>query len=177
MNSRGTRETASKTATFASTIQCRRDGHSSYISSVAWSRDVTGLVSGSNDKTVKIWDPATGWHTTGRSRSGIRRPASACQHSRSVTTFTILNFRNPTLTFFVPSLAHLTYELSQFPHGENAVREVSPPEWALGGMGGVLGVMIGRLTSSNPLSLLRQAIFSAALRQPAWSSTLLVVYS
>ncbi|KXX73876.1 Vegetative incompatibility protein HET-E-1 [Madurella mycetomatis] len=36
------------------------EGHSSLVNSVAWSHDASRLASASNDKTVKIWDPATG---------------------------------------------------------------------------------------------------------------------
>ena len=35
-------------------------GHSSVVSSVRFSPDGTRLVTGSYDKTVKIWNPATG---------------------------------------------------------------------------------------------------------------------
>ncbi|KAL2135775.1 hypothetical protein VTI74DRAFT_6980 [Chaetomium olivicolor] len=36
------------------------EGHSDVVNSVAWSHDSTRLASASGDKTVKIWDPATG---------------------------------------------------------------------------------------------------------------------
>ena len=36
------------------------EGHRSLVTSVAWSHDATRLASASHDKTVKIWDPATG---------------------------------------------------------------------------------------------------------------------
>ncbi|KAK3934862.1 hypothetical protein QBC46DRAFT_425470 [Diplogelasinospora grovesii] len=36
------------------------EGHSSGVTFVAWSHDATRLASASEDKTVKIWDPATG---------------------------------------------------------------------------------------------------------------------
>ncbi|KAK3934300.1 putative vegetative incompatibility protein [Diplogelasinospora grovesii] len=36
------------------------EGHSGPVKSVAWSHDATRLASASGDKTVKIWDPATG---------------------------------------------------------------------------------------------------------------------
>ncbi|KAK4118487.1 WD40 repeat-like protein [Parathielavia appendiculata] len=36
------------------------EGHSDYVWSVAWSHDATRLASASRDKTVKVWDPATG---------------------------------------------------------------------------------------------------------------------
>ncbi|KAK4141539.1 WD40-repeat-containing domain protein [Dichotomopilus funicola] len=36
------------------------EGHSESVSSVAWSHNATWLASASEDKTVKIWDPATG---------------------------------------------------------------------------------------------------------------------
>ena len=35
-------------------------GHSEYVSSVAWNKDGTLLASGSEDKTVKIWDMSSG---------------------------------------------------------------------------------------------------------------------
>ena len=36
------------------------EGHSSYVSSVAYSPDGTKIISGSGDKTIKIWDANTG---------------------------------------------------------------------------------------------------------------------
>ncbi|KAK4119882.1 hypothetical protein N657DRAFT_674577 [Parathielavia appendiculata] len=36
------------------------EGHSAFVYSVAWSHDATWLTSASCDKTVQIWDPATG---------------------------------------------------------------------------------------------------------------------
>ncbi|KAL2126257.1 hypothetical protein VTI74DRAFT_1305 [Chaetomium olivicolor] len=36
------------------------EGHSSGVTSVAWAHDATRLASASEDKTIKIWDPATG---------------------------------------------------------------------------------------------------------------------
>lgn len=36
------------------------EGHGSEVYSIAWSPDGSRLASASNDKTVKIWDPATG---------------------------------------------------------------------------------------------------------------------
>jgi len=39
---------------------CPVSGHSDYVRSVAWSPDGTKLASGSNDKTVRIWEAATG---------------------------------------------------------------------------------------------------------------------
>jgi len=36
------------------------NGHTNSVRSVAWSRDGTRLVSGSEDGTVKVWDPAAG---------------------------------------------------------------------------------------------------------------------
>jgi WD40 repeat protein len=36
------------------------EGHSDSVNSVAWSHDATRLASASSDKTIKIWDPATG---------------------------------------------------------------------------------------------------------------------
>jgi WD40 repeat protein len=35
-------------------------GHSSWVQSVAFSRDGTRIVSGSEDRLVKIWDTKTG---------------------------------------------------------------------------------------------------------------------
>ena len=49
---------------------CPVSGHSDYVCSAAWSPDGTKLASGSNDKTVKIWNPATGeclWMVRGHS--------------------------------------------------------------------------------------------------------------
>jgi WD40 repeat protein len=36
------------------------EGHSDWVNSIAWSLDGSRLASGSWDKTVRIWDPATG---------------------------------------------------------------------------------------------------------------------
>ena len=36
------------------------EGHGGSVNSVAWSHDAARLASASADKTVKIWDPATG---------------------------------------------------------------------------------------------------------------------
>ena len=49
-------------------VQCTVSGHSYYVRSVAWSPDGTKLASGSDDKTVRIWEAATGkqlWQLTG----------------------------------------------------------------------------------------------------------------
>jgi len=35
----------------------KTDAHSSYVSSVAFSPDGTQIVSGSGDRTIKVWDP------------------------------------------------------------------------------------------------------------------------
>ena len=35
-------------------------GHSNVVNSISWSQDGSRLASASNDKTVRIWDPATG---------------------------------------------------------------------------------------------------------------------
>ena len=35
-------------------------GHLDWVNTVSWSPDGTRLASGSDDKTVKVWDPATG---------------------------------------------------------------------------------------------------------------------
>jgi WD40 repeat protein len=40
--------------------KCTLRGHSSEVTSVAYSPDGKHIVSGSWDKTVKIWDAATG---------------------------------------------------------------------------------------------------------------------
>ena len=41
-------------------IGCPLSGHSRFVNSVCWNKDGTKLASGSADKTVKIWNPATG---------------------------------------------------------------------------------------------------------------------
>jgi len=49
---------------------CLRHGHRAFVKSVSWNHDGTKLVSGSNDHTLKIWDPATGeclWTLSGHS--------------------------------------------------------------------------------------------------------------
>jgi WD40 repeat protein len=38
-------------------------GHKSNVRALAWSSDGKRLVSGSEDNTIKVWDPATGWET------------------------------------------------------------------------------------------------------------------
>jgi WD40 repeat protein len=40
------------------------EGHSDWVTSVSWSQDGSRLVSASYDKTVKIWDAATGQCTS-----------------------------------------------------------------------------------------------------------------
>jgi WD40 repeat protein len=40
--------------------ECTLTGHSGYVRSVAYSPDGKHLVSGSSDKTVKVWDSQTG---------------------------------------------------------------------------------------------------------------------
>ena len=40
--------------------ECTLTGHSDYVTSVAYSPDGKHLVSGSSDKTVKVWDSQTG---------------------------------------------------------------------------------------------------------------------
>ena len=35
-------------------------GHTSYVTSVAWNHDGSKIVSGSSDKTVKVWDAVSG---------------------------------------------------------------------------------------------------------------------
>ena len=46
----------------AGTFVCQStlSGHSRIVNSVSWSPDGTKLASGSEDKTVKVWNPATG---------------------------------------------------------------------------------------------------------------------
>jgi len=41
-------------------VQCTVTGHFDRVNSVCWNNDGTKLASGSTDKTVKIWNPATG---------------------------------------------------------------------------------------------------------------------
>ena len=40
--------------------ECTLTGHSGYVFSVAYSPDGKHIISGSDDKTVKIWDSSTG---------------------------------------------------------------------------------------------------------------------
>ena len=40
--------------------ECTLTGHSGYVRSVSYSPDGKHIVSGSEDKTVKIWDSTTG---------------------------------------------------------------------------------------------------------------------
>ena len=40
--------------------KCTLTGHSDYVQSVAYSPDGRHIVSGSGDRTVKIWDAQTG---------------------------------------------------------------------------------------------------------------------
>jgi WD40 repeat protein len=40
--------------------ECTLTGHSNKVTSVAYSPDGKHVVSGSDDKTVKIWDSSTG---------------------------------------------------------------------------------------------------------------------
>ena len=40
--------------------ECTLTGHSNYVTSVAYSPDGKRIVSGSGDRTVKIWDMAMG---------------------------------------------------------------------------------------------------------------------
>jgi WD40 repeat protein len=47
------------------------NAHSSYVMSVAFSPDGTKIVSGSLDKTIKVWDsgallPSNEWHLLGQ---------------------------------------------------------------------------------------------------------------
>ena len=46
--------------TDTSAVLCTLSGHSNLVYSVAWSPDGTKLASGSADKTVRIWEAATG---------------------------------------------------------------------------------------------------------------------
>ena len=40
--------------------ECTLTGHSNWVTSVAYSPDGRHIVSGSNDRTVKIWDAQSG---------------------------------------------------------------------------------------------------------------------
>ena len=49
-------------------LVCPLSGHRYGVNSVCWNNDGTKLASGSDDKTVKVWDPTTGeclWTLTG----------------------------------------------------------------------------------------------------------------
>ena len=46
--------------------ECTLTGHSDWVRSVAYSPDGKHIVSGSKDKTVKIWDAATGQEVSNR---------------------------------------------------------------------------------------------------------------
>ncbi len=94
------------------------EGHSDNVTTVAFSDDSSRLVSASRDKTVKIWDPATGhclqtleghndWvnavafsHNNNRlasmsrdktSRSGTRRQATAYRRSKAIENTSLLS--------------------------------------------------------------------------------------
>ena len=43
-------------ATLINFVAEKTDAHSSYVSSVAFSPDGTQIVSGSGDRTIKVWD-------------------------------------------------------------------------------------------------------------------------
>jgi len=68
--------------------QSTLSGHSDDVFSAAWSPDGTKLASGSKDKTVKIWNPATGeclWMVRGHTDYvNTQTRSSACASFRMV---------------------------------------------------------------------------------------------
>jgi len=71
--------------------QSTLSGHSDDVFSAAWSPDGTKLASGSKDKTVKIWNPATGeclWMVRGHTDYvNTRTRSSACASFRMVSWY------------------------------------------------------------------------------------------
>ena len=58
--------------------ECTLTGHSDWVRSVAYSPDGKHIVSGSKDKTVKIWDAATGQEVSNRVLILLYHLAAAC---------------------------------------------------------------------------------------------------
>ena len=58
--------------------ECTLTGHSNYVTSVAYSPDGKHIVSGSGDRTVKIWDTAMGEEASHRVFPSLYYLAAVC---------------------------------------------------------------------------------------------------
>src|SRR5579864_3893094 len=48
--------------TMMDSVVCSYQGHTAWVSTLAWSPDSTRIVSGSGDTTAQVWDARTGGH-------------------------------------------------------------------------------------------------------------------
>lgn len=62
------------------------EGHSSWVASVAFSPDGRLLASGSNDSTIKLWDPRTGAELHTLTVEGVVTELSFSKDSPSLIT-------------------------------------------------------------------------------------------